>query len=351
MIRWLPSQRYGPIGVDIGARSVKLAQMSADRTTVIDAVRREMPLSREAGPPNEQQIADAIKAARQAKSFRGNRAVLCLSNDDLFLQNVRVQKSNEPKALENLVHQEAVGRLPFSVADAEVRFIEASDVRQGDNVMRECIVMACERPAIQRRLQAIERAGMTPVAVDVEPLALARCYARQLRRDDDRQQRTMLVHIGYSRSTVVIAQNETVFFMKFIEIGGNRMDESVAKQLQMPLPEAVALRRHNGDRRADQQDPEIAASVAKAVRPTIDLLASELAKCMRYHSVTFRGNPLKQVSLSGGEANVKLCEAIGERLNAKCELSNALRGTTCNVDLERSGHWDIAMGLAMREVQ
>ena len=44
------------------------------------------------------------------------------------------------------------------------------------------------------------------------------------------------------------------------------LDDAVARHLRMNLPEAASLRRHNGDRRQDQQDPEVAKSVAAAVR-------------------------------------------------------------------------------------
>ena len=39
MISLLTKQRYGPIGVDIGSRSVKLVQFSADHSRLLDAAR------------------------------------------------------------------------------------------------------------------------------------------------------------------------------------------------------------------------------------------------------------------------------------------------------------------------
>ena len=129
------------------------------------------------------------------------------------------------------------------------------------------------------------------------------------------------------------------------------MDESVARHLDMSLSEASALRRHNGDRRVDQQDPEITRSVAEAVRPVIERLANELSLCARYHSVTFRGQPLARAVFSGGEATQSLVDVIAARVDLKCELGDPLRSYELANQTGRKGMWDVATGLALRNLE
>ena len=114
-------------------------------------------------------------------------------------------------------------------------------------------------------------------------------------------------------------------FVKYVDVGGRHLNEAVARHLKMDLADAAALRRHNGDRRADQRDPEIARSIAESTRPVLGQLANELSLCLRYYSVTFRGLPLRQVVLGGGEATESLAEWLAERLDLPCELGNPLR--------------------------
>ncbi len=351
MIRWLNKKRSGPIGVDLGSRSVKLVQLDGERTRLLDAARWDMPSGDVPEPGSEahsRELADAIRRAYSDRNFHGRNAVLCLGQRDLFLQNIRVPKTGVGD-LSQFVHQEAAGRLPFSVAEAEIRFIEAGDVRQGETTFREVILIACHRPLLEAKLQTVERAGLHPVAVDVEPLALLRAYSRQYRRDEDRNERAMFVHVGYSNTVVVIAQGADVLFAKYLELGGCHMDEEVARHLDMRSGEAAALRRHNGDRRSDQQDPEIARSVAEAIRPVIERLANELSLCIRYHSVTFRGQPLARLALGGGEATPSLVEQFDRRLNLKCELGDPLRTFQSAPQESRRTQWDVATGLALWE--
>ncbi|MBN2477610.1 MAG: pilus assembly protein PilM [Pirellulales bacterium] len=350
MVGWLGKRRCSPIGIDIGSASVKLLQFNADRTAVHEAARWDLPQTEAvAAEDREAQIVEAVARAREGRNFRGRDAVFCLGAESLFVQNIRVAPASGDE-LKRIVTHEAVGRLPFGNDEAEIRYLEAADVRQGDAVRREVILLACRRPAVDQILALAEGTGLVPVAIDVEPAALLRCYFKQFRRDEDYQRRVMFVNVGAANTTVVIARGGDAMFVKYVDVGGRQFDEAVARHLKMDLLDAAALRRHNGDRRADQRDPEIARSIAESVRPVLDRLAKELSLCLRYYSVTFRGEPLAQIVLGGGEATLPLADWLAARLDLACEMGNPLRTYDKAAQTGRIGQWDVAAGLALREV-
>ena len=116
----------------------------------------------------------------------------------------------------------------------------------------------------------------------------------------------------------------------------------------MRLSDAASLRRHNGDRRAEQRDPEIARGVDESIRPLMERLAGELSMCIRYYSVTFRGQPLSRLVLGGGESTDSLAEWLAARLDMNCEVGNPLRSFQTGPLPGRLGQWDVATGLALR---
>ena len=59
------------------------------------------------------------------------------------MQNLRVAQATG-KELTRIVCAEAAGRLPFDSGEAEIRYLEADNVRQGDSVRREVIWMLSE---------------------------------------------------------------------------------------------------------------------------------------------------------------------------------------------------------------
>ncbi len=350
MVTWLGKRRYGPIGVDIGSRSVKLLQFNADRSRVLESARWDLAGGDGAEVTDrDAQVVRAIQRAWEGRRFHGRRAVLSISSRELFVQNIRVPQATGNE-LGKTVCTEAARRLPFPSDEAEVRYIDAASVRQQDAIRREVILLACHRPALQRILSIAESCGLRPVAIDVEPNAMLRCYSRQFRRDTDQQQRVMFVSVGASNTAVVIAQGSHAMFMKYVDVGGDHLDKAVARNLKMHLADAAALRRHNGDRRADQRDPEVARSIAESIRPVLDGLANELSMCIRYYSVTFRGQPLERLVLGGGEAGQMLVDWLDQRLDPACELGDPLRIYDKRPQAGRAGQWDVAAGLALREV-
>jgi len=161
----------------------------------------------------------------------------------------------------------------------------------------------------------------------------------------------MLVNLGSTNTTVVIARGNDAMFVKYLDIGGRHMDQAVARHLKMKQADAAALRRHNGDRRADQRDPEITRSIAESLRPILDQLVGELSMCIRYYSVTFRGQPLSRIVLGGGEATETLATWLAARLDLPCEIGNPLRSFTSGAIPGRGTQWDVAAGLALRDMK
>jgi type IV pilus assembly protein PilM len=70
--------------------------------------------------------------------------------------------------------------------------------------------------------------------------------------------------------------------------------------------------------------------------------------CVRYHSVTFRGQPLSRLVIGGGEAAPALAEELAARLDLKCELGDPLRNFELAIQTGRRGQWDLAVGMALR---
>jgi type IV pilus assembly protein PilM len=118
----------------------------------------------------------------------------------------------------------------------------------------------------------------------------------------------------------------------------------------MTPADAVALRRHNGDRRGDARDPEIVRGIDESVRPVLEKLAHELSLCLRYYSVTFRGQPLSEIVLSGGEATDTLAAWLSSQLDLPCAMGDPLRPFEKDTVAGRHGQWDVATGLALRQL-
>jgi type IV pilus assembly protein PilM len=370
MLGILSPGRHLPIGLDIGADSIKMLQLihSSGRLSVRTGARWRFPDSGAQDPARRKELAvGAIREMLHTRPFRGRKVVSCLSCADLHIKNVRLPRMS-PEELSRAVEWEARERFSFEVGSDELNHLSAGEVRQGAESRDEVIMLATPRQAVQDHMDLLDQTGLVPVAIDAEPLALFRAFERFLRRRADDESVSVIVELGHSLTRVVVACGRRIVFIKSLETGGRRLIDAVAGQLNLTYAEAFDLRLRNMQgRRSPSSNAEgedassdltsVEWTIHDAVRGEVEALAREIALCLRYCSVTFRGLRPKCVTLTGGEAYDRaLVELLKANLGLPCEVGQPLKGMdTSGVDLgaDRRGttaEWAVCAGLAMRGV-
>ena len=114
-----------------------------------------------------------------------------------------------------------------------------------------------------------------------------------------------------------------------------------------------------GKRKSDQEESEeprteVDWTIRDAVRGRVEELAREIALCLRYCSVTFRGLRPSNVLMAGGEVyDPAIMELLAENLGVECIVSQPMRGIDAS-SMSTSQRtpmceWAVAAGLAMRD--
>lgn len=348
MFNWL-ADNSPPIGIDIGTRTIKLAQTNRRGDRLLDAVRWELPYPEqdEQGRwvDNTSEIIECLKTAVAGRQFQGRRAVYCLGADQLRILNVRLANT-EPGEIGRAIRAEVASRLNFSVHEAEIRRIELPDgVNEG---VREFIVFVCHRKAITRIIRIAEAIDVEPVAIDIEPMAVLRSTRVIRRRQQDLSERFIYLNIGYSHTLLSIFEGDCPLFIKYLPFGGARFTMSLANWLGVSFEEAHEMRRNNDDRPIERRDPEVNQTILTAMRPTLEGMLAEIAMCIRYHSVSFRGKALSRLIVGGGEANSDMLRLLSQSFPQEVVRSQSI-ATTGNHRPDRGGQWDVAIGLSLKK--
>ena len=365
-----PGKRW-PIGLDIGADSIKMLQMcrSGGRVKVRAAERWHFSPPGDQGPDQRKELAvAAINDMLKKGRFRGRRVVSSLRCEELHIKNIRLPHLPADE-LKRAVQWEAKERFGFDVAADQLNCINAGQVRQGSETRDEIIMLAATPEVIDSHLDLLRKVSLTPEAIDAEPVALFRGFERYLRRRVDEEAVTVIVDIGHSATRVIVAQGRRIVLIKSIDIGGHRFTDAVAGQLNLSYPEArdLRLRKMNeyedlaGVESAGQADqPErqrssLEWSIHDAIRSEVESLAREIALCLRYCSVTFRGLRARQITLTGGETYDRaLVDLLTTQLGASAAVGEPLRGVDISaVDLganrrATATEWAVCAGLAFR---
>jgi type IV pilus assembly protein PilM len=258
--------------------------------------------------------------------------------------------------LTSAIEFEARTIFPFDADAAQIRFLQAGEVRQGNDAKQEVIVLAARNEDVDNDLEQLHRCGAQVESLDWEPAAIYRGVERFIRRREDEHEVYVLIDIGLRASQVIIGKGRDISFYKPIDIGGLKFNEAVSRKLNINMDEAVALRKrltesNNDD--AAKRDP-VRQAVFDATRSIMEELAREISLCLRYYSVTFRGQRPNRVRLVGGEANDPQLQSI---LNTTLPIPSETGRLMQNVNLsklkpaDRRGslsEWSVALGLGLK---
>ena len=360
--------RGGPIGVHLDGRVVRLVQYprasAGDRDPAARTASFEVP--GDGGP------GDAAVLGRMLREFpfRGRRAVGCVPADELVMLNVRVPWMADAE-LAGAVRFEIADRLPFPVAEAEVRHLAAGEVRRGGDRYREVVVLACRRAAADRTAALLRSAGLTPIALDAEPLAAFRGLftaalaptAAERRAGtagaacpaggDPRTGRRLVVHLGTRSTAVLLADGFRLMLAKTLPVGGATFDEAVTRHAGLSPAQAAATRA--AVVRADRLDEadDLHRSVSEAIHAPLCDLADEIELCARHFQVTYRGERLRGAYAGGPECPPWLTAFLAERLALPFRspeppgLPAVVPCGRGGITGERASAWAAAAGLAL----
>jgi type IV pilus assembly protein PilM len=361
MIRLTRSQ-VQPIGIDVGSDSVKMLQLETIGQTlaVVAAARQAIPPAAREKPELRLACAsDLIKQMLRHGKFVGRKAVVALPREILHVKNLRMPLI-PPQELISAVKFEARNIFNFDTEKAHLQILPAGEVRQGIDVRQEVIVLAARHDDVDQFLEQVHRCGAAVESIDAEAAALYRSQERFIRRREDEQDVHVLVDIGQMRSQVVIGKGRDISFMKRIDIGSHHFQEAVSRKLGITMEEARGLRRRLIEAAPGAASPDmlrkdpVRQAVFDATRSIMEDLGREIGLCLRYYSVTFRGQRPNKIKLLGGEAADPLLLGV---LNASLGVPTEAGRPLFSVDTSRMeaadrigfmSEWAMAFGLSLK---
>ena len=126
-------------------------------------------------------MADAVRQACRDSGSTCTRVALAMPATALITHAIRLPAGLPEEQLEILVELEAGQYMPFALEDANLDFFILGPApplagQTGSEI--DVLLVAARRASVQRRLDAAKAAGLTPVIMDSEALALQAALAQ-----------------------------------------------------------------------------------------------------------------------------------------------------------------------------
>ncbi|MCG3137899.1 MAG: hypothetical protein HJJLKODD_01754 [Phycisphaerae bacterium] len=357
------AKKLSPIAIDLGSSAIKMLQLeqAGDQWRVLAAAKFEYPPMTRRTEERAPLTLSALQTMLKRYGFRGRQAVTLVPNQYIQYKSFRLPVMPDDE-LEQVIRFEAEERFAYQNGEGEFQYLRAGEVRQGQDVRQEIIVMGCPQEVLRQQMELLEQLRLVCMGIDVSPCALARCfsYSPDGVEHDNAQ---VIADLGQHCSTITMVRDGQVIFAKTIAIGGNTLDEYTAKHLNLSLSEAAQVRRQILQTHAHPQqsarslDSEVLDAASEATKPALEQLAKEIGLCLRYYAVTFRGVRPEMIICCGGESySPTVLETITEITGVATQAGRPLELVSTQSifsESERRGgllEWSTAMGLAWREV-
>ena len=281
-----PSRKSAPsavVGLDIGTDSIKVAEakFAKDGITItgLGIARTPQGVIENEVIVDSKALGDAIKALLAESGIKTKKCVSSVSGASQVVVRVISVPKMKREELAETMKWEVERHVPFS-PDQVVMDFQPLDLpgADPDATEMEVLLAVAQQQLIDSHVEAILAAGLSPMAIDIEPLAASRSLV-ELSSNGAMSETVAVVNIGSSRSDLGIFENGILTFPSPpVSVAGINFTREIAEALGQTLEQAEVTKREfaavNMDGfQAAQADGQTAPSASSgkptAAEPTV----------------------------------------------------------------------------------
>ncbi len=221
------------------------------------------------------------------------------------------------------VRWEIEKHLPFSI-DEVILDHQILSHRTENNKM-SILVGAAERKVVQSYHSVLKDAGLIPLAIEIEAIAIARA----LLNDVEAEKPQLIIDIGRSRTNLILLANGTVQFTTALQFSGETIVQRLMDKLAIKRDEAIKLRDLCG------LDPRrCRGEVRKIVQGSFDDLLSRIDTALQFYQDHIANSTAPtNILLTGSNAQIVGLEKI---ISDYTKIPAAIANPMQNIEIKKS---------------
>ena len=340
------------VGLDIGANSLKLVKLDHTKSGYsVSAIGiREL--------PPEAIVSDEIRD-REAVIFniqslidqtdpRIRDVVVSISGHGVITDRFTIDRKTGAEA-EQAILFETEQRAPFDVDDVSLDY---HVIKTDEDINKmDVLLVAARKEYLKMVLDLIEDAGLRPVVVDDDALAIFNAYENNYEVDPSRI--TSLVNIGHDVTNITYLVDGLYHSTRDVSSGTRDIYNAIQKEFRLN-PELT-----NKAIKGEMNDSIDQDMLKATIISSTDELMSGLELAFSYFKSQAKVDNIDWIVLSGGGALIPyLPEFLQSKLNIPLEIANPLRSIDYDPELFQYLQPEkiapllaVSVGLAMRKTR
>ena len=315
----------GPIGIDVGSRWIKAAQISGHGSRARLQGAALLPRASTDAVPSKAEIAQ-LADVLDRQGFTGRRIVLAPPPTSLLTATVTLPPRGSGAPLEQIARMELARVHRCEPQQLSLAFWELPQAASAGGKPAEgmgALAVACSGEQANPLLDAFESAGFDVVGLDVQWLALRRACAPLLAETGNAV--TAILDLGAGSARIVAMQQGVIVYERLLgESGIGRIGDQLRTKLNLDddaieyLLKEVGLADGDAAAAADEaptserrqarrergSDNDLYKEPRRIMTEALDALAEEVATSLAYVVQQYRGGEVTAVLLTGGGAGI-----------------------------------------------
>ena len=319
------------IGLDIGTSGVRAAELSLGKAQVTLEKFGQVALPDGAVRDGEVldvgAVAAAIKQLWAHTRFSGKKVVVGVANQKVVVRQVDIPWMPADELKRSLAFQ-VQDFVPMPVEHAVLDFHPLEELTgEGGSRMVRGLLVAASRDMVNNALAAVQKAGLSPMMVDLTSFAVLRAMgsADHLGMGVPVE---ALVDVGARVTNIVVHEGGVPRFVRILLMGGEDITNAVAERMGVPPAQAEAIKQELSIRSTPTATagPEVQAAT-RAVESTVAAFVDEVRGSLDYYTATAGSAPIGRLLLTGGGARLGgLAERLTGATRVPVELGEPLSG-------------------------
>lgn len=339
------------VGLDIGTSSIKVVSLERDKEIFklvsLGTIASPQPGMVSDSDTDLEALANALKKLLAATKIEPKKLVVALPESRVFTRVIDDLPFLTDNELASAIRYAAEEFIPMSLADVNLNWqvLVRSDSKEKD-ARTIVLVIASPKHAVSKYLKVLSLAGLMPTALETELIAIT----RSLVGNNPFSPTTLIIQLGATTTDFAAVSRGLIWFTRSISTGGMALTRALAQHFNFEVNQAEQYKKIYG-----LTEEQLEGKVYEALKPIIDIIASEGKRVIQAFEAKYPQNPIKRVVVSGGGAKmpglvVYLANTLGLEVQEADPWYSIAREKSSTIKLSQDApSYAVAVGLALRE--
>jgi len=339
------------VGLDIGARTLKLAEIVDTKAGSVlknfSTIDIEPGLIEEGSVKEPEAVSEYIRELFASIKLKQKNVAISIGGYSVIVKKINVQTMTEDE-LHETIHFEAEQYIPFDISEVNLDFQILGESEHNPNQM-SVLLVAAKKEMIDEYINLMGMAKLHPRIIDVDAFALQNIFEANYTLEDEN---IALIDIGASKTSLNILKNNVSEFMRDVSLGCEQINDRIASTTGCSIEETENIKL------GEESDILPVEDLNEIVESVVTDWCIEIKRALDFFYSTYPEEQISKIVLSGGGANIKkFREILASETSAEVEVINPFQNFIIDSNRFDSSYLKqiapqaaICMGLATRKI-